>query len=92
MKKSIDSNAITAKMYLEQAEVAMDNILDLMYEELRVAEAKGDNEEVSFIKEHISKIQNSKIRIDSIGDYMSNLVGLSWEVYKGEIYKKKKDE
>ena len=92
MKKSIDSNAITAKMYLEQAEVAMDNILDLMYDELRVAEAKGDNEEVSFIKEHISKIQNNKIRIDSIGDYMSNLVGLSWEVYKGEIYKKKKDD
>jgi hypothetical protein len=92
MKKSIDSNAITAKMYLEQAEVAMDNILDLMYEELRVAEAKGDNEEVSFIKEHISKIQSSKIRIDNIGDYISNLVGLSWEVYKGEIYKKKKDD
>lgn len=92
MKKSIDSNAITAKMYLEQAEVAMDNIVDLMYEELRVAEAKGDNDEVSFIKEHLSKIQNSKIRIDSIGDYMSNLVGLSWEIYKGEIYKKKKDE
>lgn len=88
MKKSIDSNAITAKMYLEQAQVALENILDLYYEELKVAEIKGDLQEVDFIKENIKKLQNYNNRVEMIGDYVHNLVGLSWEVYKGKIYKK----
>lgn len=88
MKKSIDSNAITAKMYLEQAQVALENILDLYYEELKVAEIKGDLQEVDFIKENIKKLQNYNNRVEMIGNYVHNLVGLSWEVYKGKIYKK----
>lgn len=88
MKKSIDSNAITAKMYLEQAQVALENILDIYYEELKVAEIKGDLQEVNFIKENIKKLQNYNNRVEMIGDYVHNLVGLSWEVYKGKIYKK----
>jgi len=88
MKKSIDANAITAKMYLEQAQVALENILDIYYEELKVAEIKGDLDEVNFIKENIKKLQNYNNRVEMIGDYVHNLVGLSWEVYKGKIYKK----
>lgn len=88
MKKSIDSNAITAKMYLEQTQVALENILDIYYEELKVAEIKGNTDEISFIRENINKLQNYENKVEVIGNYVHNLVGLSWEVYKAKIYKK----
>jgi hypothetical protein len=92
LDKSIDNNAIKGVMYLEQAISAIDNLYTLYYEELRVASAKGDEEESDFIKKHMTILSNIQNRLEGSKDYLNDLVGLSWEVYKSNIQTKKKDD
>lgn len=92
MDKSIDSNAIKGVMYLEQSIGAVDNIQNLYYEELRIAETKGDTELVNFIKSHMNKLSSIQNRIEVYKDYLNSLVGLSWEAYQQGIEIKKKND
>ena len=92
LDKSIDSNAIKGVMYLEQSIGVIDNLYNLYYEELRVAEAKSDNDEINFIKNHMNQLSKIQTRLEASKDYLNGLVGLSWEAYKSTIELKKKDE
>lgn len=93
LDKSIDGNAIKAIMYLEQAQGAIENIVLAYYDELRVAEAKGDSELVDFIKSNTNSLNSIENRLNSYKDYLNNVVGLGWEAYKSQIQlRKNKDE
>lgn len=93
LDKSIDGNAIKAIMYLEQAQGAIENIVLAYYDELRVAEAKGDSELVEFIKTNTNSLNTIENRLSSYKDYLNNVVGLGWEAYKAQIQlRKNKDE
>lgn len=92
LDKSIDSNAIKGVMYVEQTIGAVDNLNNLYYEELRVAEAKGDNDEINFIKHHMNQLSKIQARLEASKDYLNGLVGLSWEAYKSSIELKRKDD
>ena len=92
MDKSIDSNAIKGVMYLEQTIGVLDNLYTLYYEELKIAETKGDTEQSEFIKHQMKQLSNIQNRLENSKDYLNNLVGLSWEAYKSSIELKKKNE
>ena len=92
LDKSIDSNAIKGVMYIEQTIGVVDNLYTLYYEELRIAETKGDTEQVEFIKHHMKQLQNIQNRLENSKTYLNELVGLSWEAYKSNIELKKKDD
>lgn len=92
LDKSIDSNAIKGVMYVEQSIGAIDNLYNLYYEELRIAEAKGDSDEVNFIKHHMNQLSKIQTRLESSKEYLNGLVGLSWEAYKSSIEFKRKDD
>jgi hypothetical protein len=92
LDKSIDGNAIKAIMYLEQAESAIGNIVLAYYDELRVAEAKGDMELVDFITSNTNALNSIENKLNSYKDYLNNVVGLGWEAYKQSIEIKKKND
>lgn len=89
LDKSIDGNAIKAIMYLEQAESAIGNIVLAYYDELRVAEAKGDMELVDFIKSNTNALNSIENKLNSYKNYLNNVVGLGWEAYKAQIQLRK---
>ena len=60
LDKSIDSHAIKGVMYLEHALSSLDNIQNLYQEELKIAEAKGDEQLVEFCKLVINHHEQQK--------------------------------
>ena len=92
LDKSIDSHAIKGVMYLEHTLSSLDNIQNLYQEELKIAEAKGDEQLAEFIKSHLNKLSSIESRVDIYKDYLNSLVGLSWQAYQQGIEIKKKND
>ena len=84
-KKSIDEQAIKAYMSLEAVDNHLDEIFYIFDTELRIATAKGDKELVDFISEQMRILSSVENRLRFGKDYLKNLIGLSWDLYGGDI-------
>lgn len=84
-KKSIDEQAIKAYMNLESVDSHLDEIFDIFDTELRIANAKGDKELSDFISQQMRILSSVENRLRFGKDYLKNLIGLSWDLYGGDI-------
>lgn len=84
-KKSIDEQAIKAYMNLESVHNHLDEIFIIFDTEKRIAIAKDDIELADFISEQMRTLSNVENGLRFGKDYLKNLVGLSWDLYGGDI-------
>lgn len=84
-KKSIDGHAYKALMALETLASEIDELHTIFDAEARIANVKGDEELRNFITQQMRVLNNIENRLSFGKDYLKNLIGLSWDLYGGDI-------
>jgi hypothetical protein len=81
----IDGKAIMAKMYTESVLNELDKIQDVLIEQTKLANVKGDNQLSDFLQQQVKRITIYENKLDDLKTYLDNLVGLSSGLYGGDI-------
>ena len=81
----IDGKAIMAKMYTESVLSELDKIQDVLIEQTKLANVKGDNQLSDFLQQQVKRITIYENKLDDLKTYLDNLVGLSSGLYGGDI-------
>lgn len=91
-KELIDNHTIKALMNLESVLSSLDEIFISMETEYKLAKTKGDEQLAEFIYDSMKQLNNVENRMKFGEEYLKNLLGLSWELYKGDITTRTEDE